>query len=168
MIVEKYKNQEGIPINSDGTIKYKSNCPNCNRERIYKTKNGFVKGLTKNCRSCSNSLNRGGNGLTEFCSCGNPKYEKSSTLCRECAIKRSNDYHLNIYRFKRHGVTKEWYESQAKCGCAICGKFLSAHSKIKRERGHIDHDHKTGKVRELLCDKCNMGLGQFRDSIEIL
>ena len=149
-------------------LTFKSNCPNCKREREYKTKQGYERGLFKNCKSCSNSIKSGGSGFTEFCSCGELKYSKSSSLCRKCAIKKSSEYHLNVYRFKRHGVTKEWYEQQAEKGCSICGVSLSAYSKIKRDRGHIDHDHETGIVRELLCDKCNMGLGQFKDSIEIL
>lgn len=54
-------------------------------------------------------------------------------------------------------------EKQNNC-CMICGinqdslqRFLS-----------VDHDHKTGKVRDLLCNNCNAGLGLFNDSIEIL
>jgi len=45
--------------------------------------------------------------------------------------------------------------------CAIC------HS-APRARLHIDHNHKTGKYRGLLCDNCNLGLGHFKDSPALL
>ena len=48
--------------------------------------------------------------------------------------------------------------------CKICGIH---ESKTKRKLA-IDHNHITGNVRGLLCDKCNMGLGLFKDSQEIL
>lgn len=41
--------------------------------------------------------------------------------------------------------------------CGICGKQVKL---------HIDHDHKTNKVRGLLCNGCNTGLGKLGDSIE--
>lgn len=32
----------------------------------------------------------------------------------------------------------------------------------------VDHNHETGQVRRLLCNRCNKGLGMFEDSIELL
>lgn len=69
--------------------------------------------------------------------------------------------------FIRYGITLEQYEEilTAQGGvCAICGG-------TKLSRGnffHVDHDHETGEIRGLLCDRCNHGLGKFGDSVEIL
>ena len=45
--------------------------------------------------------------------------------------------------------------------CAICQTPLDF--QVSR-RVHIDHDHRTGKVRGILCNHCNRGLGGFLDS----
>lgn len=45
--------------------------------------------------------------------------------------------------------------------CVICQEVFS-------KEPHVDHDHKTGEIRGLLCPRCNKGLGHFRDSIEFL
>ena len=53
--------------------------------------------------------------------------------------------------------------------CAICGKKETRKSRYGGIcKLHIDHDHKTKKIRGLLCHKCNNGLGNFRDNIENL
>ena len=48
--------------------------------------------------------------------------------------------------------------------CAICRDTLP---KAKRAR-HVDHDHETGRVRGILCFRCNVGLGSFRDRPDLL
>lgn len=49
--------------------------------------------------------------------------------------------------------------------CEICG---TTDPKGFYKKFHTDHDHKTGVVRGLLCDQCNKGLGNFKDSIVFL
>lgn len=68
------------------------------------------------------------------------------------------------------GTTSEVIEQmnrKQKGRCAICGNRPS----VKNGRVmnlHIDHCHKTGKVRGLLCGACNSGLGMFKDSPKLL
>lgn len=61
-------------------------------------------------------------------------------------------------RIRAYGIEpKIYYEmlEQQGNGCAICNE-----PSIKRAM-NIDHDHKSGKVRGLLCDKCNLSLGHI-------
>lgn len=66
----------------------------------------------------------------------------------------------------RYGLSVEdyWRISEQQGGrCGIC---LSESPPGTRLR--IDHDHQTGAVRGLLCNKCNTGLGLFGDRLEKL
>ena len=50
-------------------------------------------------------------------------------------------------------------------GCAICGREAWEERCGKL---HVDHCHASGKVRGLLCEKCNHGIGEFRDDPVLL
>jgi hypothetical protein len=71
-------------------------------------------------------------------------------------------------RHRKYGITKEqFYDLLSKQGdcCAICGSSEPVGSSSQWK---VDHDHVTGKVRGLLCNTCNVGLGMFRDDSELL
>ena len=70
-------------------------------------------------------------------------------------------YRKNVLK-KRYKLTIEEYnemyrKQESKCG--ICG----IHESKLTKKLNIDHDHKTGKARELLCQKCNIALSYFEN-----
>lgn len=75
--------------------------------------------------------------------------------------------HLN----KAYGITLNEYDLMLESQdfrCAICrdGELITRGGKIRRLT--VDHDHTTGKNRGLLCHSCNVALGYFRESAELL
>lgn len=99
---------------------------------------------------------------------------------RERAKAQARENNKRHPHTKRNGrlkadfnITLEEYNAllEAQGGvCAICGtKATGVREPGKREHSmYVDHDHATGVVRGLLCSRCNFGLGQFRDSPELL
>jgi hypothetical protein len=63
------------------------------------------------------------------------------------------------------GQTEESMLSEQNGVCALCPREISLD--VPRSL-HVDHCHETGRVRGLLCHKCNPGLGQFEDDPERL
>ena len=69
------------------------------------------------------------------------------------------------YQLAKYGLTALDFEemSRVQSGvCAICGEPPGP------RRLAVDHDHHTGTIRGLLCFRCNVGLGYFRDDPERL
>jgi len=92
-----------------------------------------------------------------------PKKHESREASRERDKARSRDRTLRT----RFGITLDDYNRMLEeqgGGCAICG----GQDPVKNRMLAVDHDHATGKVRALLCTACNIGLGNFDDSIERL
>jgi DNA-directed RNA polymerase subunit RPC12/RpoP len=79
---------------------------------------------------------------------------------RKCHLKR------------RYNITPQEYETKLVSQdykCAICGKDAADNKRGgKLDPLHIDHCHKSGKLRDLLCHQCNSGLGQFKDNINLI
>ena len=67
---------------------------------------------------------------------------------------------------KNYGITIEQYNEMLK---AQNNKCLICHAEFKTMKStYIDHNHITGKVRGLLCVKCNSGIGYLNDDINLL
>lgn len=95
----------------------------------------------------------------ECVSLKNKKYTRNPEDSRKNHLKKTfnlteKDY--NNLLEKQHGV------------CAICGKPEISLYKGAIRNLAIDHNHKTGEIRGLLCRNCNLGVGYFNDNIETI
>lgn len=119
-----------------------------------------------------------GSGLSEHN--WNPSHKKASDYrCKTCFNtylkeyrSRNPDIFYKSFLKRKYGITYEEYlimfnEQNGKC--FICGEAEPVKREDKSPRWlSVDHCHKTGKVRKLLCTKCNHGLGNFNDNPDLL
>ena len=129
--------------------------------RPYGSRSVKVDELTKTCTKCGLTKPE-----TEF-------YLRSDQLgkrrpdCKDChkaQVTRNcrlrQDYWNERRQAQRYGMTADQYREmlalQDGC-CAICRR------KPTGRRLAVDHEHRTGRVRGLLCDACNRAIGQFGD-----
>jgi len=94
------------------------------------------------------------------------EFTKGSVQCKTCEYAHYREYDL-MYEF---GITLDAYnillEAQNNV-CAICKKPPTNKHKYDKIL-YVDHDHKTGKVRGLLCSSCNTLLGFAKDKASLL
>lgn len=86
------------------------------------------------------------------------KWQKRHPARYKLATKKSN--------LKKMGMTiGEFWDMEFHQGykCAICRSDF-----YDENPAYVDHDHATGIIRGLLCRACNLGLGHFRDSSDVL
>lgn len=96
------------------------------------------------------------------------KKNKPVYLKKEERKLKSKDFRQKN-KLKGYKLTAIEYESmreKQKDKCAICGSKQPLH--YNDGELCIDHDHASGKVRGLLCTRCNSGLGFFKDNKEFL
>ncbi len=125
----------------------------CNRCKKLQPKDNFYKnkkpkdGLTYGCKDCLRAISR----LTR------QKRRDRVGEAEWLRIQKHND--LNA----KYGISIDEYNAMAtkqNNRCAICLK----EPKVL----YVDHCHKTGVIRGLLCNKCNLGLGRFDDDAELV
>jgi hypothetical protein len=81
-------------------------------------------------------------------------------------------HYINVGRgvnmLRQYGITEAEFDALLVSqggGCAICGRLDSG---LKNRRMSVDHCHKTGKIRGILCAHCNHGLGKFNDDPDLM
>jgi hypothetical protein len=96
-------------------------------------------------------------------------YTSNLSTCKECKkenvreYKRNNKgYHRRSMLMKTYGLSLERFnemlEEQGHC-CAIC----KADNPGDEHSFRVDHNHDTGEVRGLLCNACNLTLGNAKE-----
>jgi hypothetical protein len=106
-------------------------------------------------------------GNTKSCGCHQyPKGKLSANY--KHGQSRTKEYDLDYQMRKNYGIGLKEYDAMFKAQngiCAICSQEPPNHHK---KRLNVDHCHSTGKIRGLLCDACNRGIGLLKDSPVIL
>lgn len=88
----------------------------------------------------------------------NKKANGLDSWCRDCRSTYRNEICRGKFRDVISDEELKVLKSDIK-ECVICGS---------EEKLVVDHDHKTGAIRGMLCNHCNRGLGHFRDDPELL
>lgn len=92
-------------------------------------------------------------------------------LCRACwrKSKRVNyDPERTHWRYiwRKYKVSRDWYKETLEAqggGCAICGKPNEYNHYGKQCALAVDHCHATGKVRGILCTRCNTAIERIEE-----
>lgn len=91
------------------------------------------------------------------------------SYCKPCHNAKGKATYTRLYGSTRHyhlqrryGISAERVEELIREQGGVCAICLTG----KPE--HVDHDHRTGRVRGILCFNCNGGLGQMRDRVDVL
>lgn len=97
---------------------------------------------------------------------------RNSYRCKSCVATgvrktvnkdKRRDYDLNRHYGINNDVYLKMLSEQNGC-CKIC----EISEKETGKKLHVDHNHKTGKVRGLLCTRCNTAIGKFKEDPEII
>ena len=84
----------------------------------------------------------------------------------------ANRRRQQVANLQRYGLSEDDYEAMYELQEGLCG--VCGEPEIqRREDGSeqllsVDHDHRSGRIRGLLCSRCNTGVGLFRDNPALL
>src|SRR6478736_287576 len=74
-------------------------------------------------------------------------------------------------RLKPYNITQDQFDNlldKSEYKCNICSLSQEEHYKLYKKDLFIDHNHENGRIRGILCRKCNLGIANFKDDIHLL
>lgn len=115
-------------------------------------------GLQSKCKSCCNkaALDRYYKYRDQYRDRAKIRYANNPGRVKEQNLKRW--YGINLSQYNEMLVKQD-------NKCAICSTSFA--KKTSKWSACLDHDHRTGKVRDILCSRCNSTLGYLEDSAEL-
>jgi len=126
-------------------------------EYFYESRKGSGK-LGRSCKDCDKLYARNWHHTHKEHALTRNRQWKQENSARNAEVTSQRDM------LRYHGITKEeanllysFFDT-----CAVCGDSLLDKKK------NIDHNHETGRIRGVLCTRCNLSLGNFKDSVEVL
>lgn len=129
-------------------------------------------GLTVHCKSCLGVIRSGRKEYNQnYCRkwrAGDEERRKQYYWKnREVALARTKKWREKNLLQKRYNISNEEWQVMFEKQKGICPICLT-HAKDLAKILHVDHCHKTKKVRGLLCSRCNKMLGLVNESYETL
>ena len=138
-------------------------CRKCGEEKgitAFGVNNSKTDGLNCYCKICVREINKKSKKA-------NPERVKAE---KNAWVKKSREAHPEQWakyartsNAKPYNITAEQFNALLKGQNNLCAICVSTFKKTP----HIDHCHATGKVRGLLCYKCNIGIGLLGDNADI-
>ena len=107
-----------------------------------------------NCTRCKTAKP----ATSEFFPLHNRKKNGLDSWCRVCRATYRSEINRGRFRAVIGDEHLKYLKSTTK-ECVICGS---------QEKLVVDHNHRSGEVRGMLCNHCNRGLGHFRDDPVLL
>jgi hypothetical protein len=133
------------------------------------------KGHTERCRECHKVFRKAFIAKTRDKHNAKKREHYHKTRERYLAYYKTDKRRARWFEWKlkrQYGITVEQFEQmmeeQGGC-CKVCGRPPSEiNGHRHKKRLHVDHDHKTGQVRGLLCNSCNVAAGCLGDDIGVM
>lgn len=103
----------------------------------------------------------------------NEQVRKNRAKRREAIRSRSREWlasnkeRAKGYGLRRYGITLEQFNAMFEAQGSKCAICSTTDNGVGRSF-YVDHCHHSGRVRGILCHKCNSGLGAFRDDAQIV